>query len=179
LRFRARSLTQGYEIAIASAGCKSEYAKKFLQRRVDADVFTDAFLNSTAYQARSGGVARINSTARLLARIAWSLALARSLHGIHTHTPLARAQMCEKDKTVSLTAVVKYFGLDDARQCAILFDDLKYNGGYATSIGMGFQWIDNGSLQYKVGEPGIRSSDFFAAQATWARTCPTAAATPL
>jgi hypothetical protein len=73
---------------------------------------------------------------------------------------------------VSLTALVKHFGLDDARQCAILFDDLQYNIRYATSIGMGGRWVDNGSLQYKIGEPGIRASDFFAAKAQWARTCP-------
>jgi hypothetical protein len=88
---------------------------------------------------------------------------------VHTH------QLCKTDKTVSLTAIVQYFGLDDARQCAILFDDLQYNGRYATSIGMGFRWVDNGNLQYKPGEPGVRASDFFAAQAAWEKSCPAAA----
>jgi hypothetical protein len=45
-------VTHGYEIAIASAGCKEEYVRKFLHRRVDADVFDDAFYNTTAFQAR-------------------------------------------------------------------------------------------------------------------------------
>ena len=81
-------------------------------------------------------------------------------------------------QTVTLTAIVQHYGLDDARQCAILFDDLQYNCRYATSIGMGARWVDNGPLQYKVGEPGIRASDFFAAQALWARTCPDAAPPP-
>ena len=81
-------------------------------------------------------------------------------------------QVCQKDKTISLTKLVQHFGLDDARQCAILFDDLQYNCRYATSIGMGSRWVDNGALQYKVGEPGIRASDFSAAKAQWARTCP-------
>ena len=124
------SVANGYEVAIATAGCKTEFIKQFLQRRVDADIFTDAFFNTTAFQ------------------------------------------MCQKDKTISLTAIVKYFGLNDARQCAILFDDLQYNCRYATSIGMGGQWVDNGSMQYKEGEPGIRASDFFAAKTKWEKTCP-------
>ena len=131
-----RSVAHGYEVAIASAGCRADFLRSFLHRRVDADIFNEAFLNTTA------------------------------------------VQVCEKDKTVSLTAIVQYYGLDDARQCAILFDDLQYNCRYATSIGMGCRWVDNGALQYKVGEPGIRASDFFAAQAQWARTCPDAAAAP-
>ena len=86
--------------------------------------------------------------------------------------------MCQKDKTISLTTIVKDAGLDDARQCAILFDDLQYNGRYATSIGMGFRWVDNGSMQYKVGEPGVRAADVLAAFAQWERTCPEAAPAP-
>ena len=128
-----RSVASGYEVAIASAGCKAEFLKSFLQRRIDADIFDDRFLNSTAVQT------------------------------------------CLNDKTRSLTPIVQYYGLDNARQCAILFDDLQYNGRYATSIGMGFRWVDNGALQYQVGEPGITASDFFAAQAQWAVTCPDAA----
>ena len=48
----ACSVAHGYEVAIASAGCKTEFVQSFLQRRVDADIFTDEFLNSTAFQAR-------------------------------------------------------------------------------------------------------------------------------
>ena len=126
-------VANGYDIAIATAGCRPDFVRSFLHRRVDADIFDAAFLNSSAMQ------------------------------------------FCEKDKTVSLTAIVQYYGLDDARRCAILFDDLQYNTRYATSIGMNARWVDNGKLQYQVGEPGIRAADFLAAQALWARTCPDAA----
>lgn len=132
-----RSVAHGFEVAIASAGCKTEFVKQFLSRRVDGDIFTDAFFNSTAFQ------------------------------------------MCQKDKTVSLTPIVGFFGLDTARQCAILFDDTNYNGGYARSIGMGFEWVNNGNLEYKVGEQGIRASNFFNALASWAKTCPEPPAAPL
>ena len=130
-------MVHGYEIAIATAGCRPDFVRSFLHRRIDADIFNESFLNTSALQ------------------------------------------FCEKDKTVSLTAILDYYGLSDARQCAILFDDLQYNIRYATSIGMGGRWVDNGSLQYKIGEPGIRAADFFAAQALWARTCPDAAPPPV
>ena len=129
-------VANGYDIAIATAGCRPDFVRSFLHRRVDADIFDAAFLNSSALQ------------------------------------------FCENDKTVSLTAIVQYYGLYDARQCAILFDDLQYNCRYATSIGMGARWVDNGKLEFQVGEPGIRAADFFAAQAQWARTCPDTAPPP-
>lgn len=43
---------------------------------------------------------------------------------------------------------------------------------------MGWQLVDNGSLDGKVGEVGIRASDFFAAQTTWATSCPMTASPP-
>lgn len=113
-------VARGYEIAIASAGCKTEFAKVFLQRRVDGDVFTDAFFATPAFQ------------------------------------------MCVLDKTVSMTRIVQFFGIDDARQCAILFDDVQYNTRYATSIGAGGIYVDNGALEFKARElckmppPGLR-----------------------
>lgn len=85
--------------------------------------------------------------------------------------------MCQPYKTYSLGAIVSYFGLDSARRCLILFDNSKYNKPFADSVGVGWQFVDNGSLDGKVGEPGIRASDYFAAQATWARTCPMVAPT--
>ena len=130
-------VANGYDIGIATAGCRPDFVRSFLHRRVDADIFNEAFLNSSAMQ------------------------------------------FCQTDKTVSLTSILQYYGLDDARQCAILFDDLQYNCRYATSVGMGARWVDNGKLQYQVGEPGIRAADFFAAQAQWSRTCPDAAPPPV
>jgi len=113
-------VARGYEVAIATAGCKPAFLKTFLQRRVEGDVFSDAFFASPAFQT------------------------------------------CVLDKTVSMTRIVQYFGLDDARQCAILFDDIFYNIRYATSIGAGGVYVDNGSLEFKArsscGETG-KSAD--------------------
>ena len=67
---------------------------------------------------------------------------------------------------------MQYEGLDSARRCAILFDNSKYNKPFADAVGTGFQLVDNGSLDGKVGESGIHGSDFFSAQAEWAKTCP-------
>ena len=45
-----RSVAHGYEVAIATAGCHPEFVRSFLNRRVDADIFNAAFLNSSAVQ---------------------------------------------------------------------------------------------------------------------------------
>lgn len=44
------SVELGYEIAIASASCSTDFLRKYLQNRVSPDVFTDEFLNSPAFQ---------------------------------------------------------------------------------------------------------------------------------
>ena len=45
-----RSVANGYAVAIASAGCKTDFVKTFLQRRVAPDIFTDAFFATPAFQ---------------------------------------------------------------------------------------------------------------------------------
>ena len=100
-------VARGYEVAIASAGCKAAFVKTFLQQRVDPDIFDDAFFTTPAFQT------------------------------------------CVLDKTISMTRIVQYYGIDDARQCAILFDDIEYNTRYATSIGAGAIYVDNGALEFK------------------------------
>ena len=42
---------RGYEVAIATAGCRSDYVKSYLARRVEPDIFTPALLASPAFQA--------------------------------------------------------------------------------------------------------------------------------
>ncbi len=81
-------------------------------------------------------------------------------------------QVCQPFKTYSLTPILQYYGLDDARRCAVLIDNAKYNRPFADAVGMGFQWVDNGALEGKVGEVGVRASDFWAAQALLDKTCP-------
>lgn len=105
-------------------------------------VFTDAFLNSTAFQ------------------------------------------LCQPFKTYSLTPIVDYYGLGDARRCAVLIDNSKYNKPFADAVGVNFQFVDNGSMEGKLGETGIKASDFFSAVALLDKTCPglnppPSAATPL
>jgi hypothetical protein len=123
-------VANGYEVAIASAGCKKDFVKTFLQRRVAPDIFTDEFFTTPAFQ------------------------------------------VCQPFKTYSLTPIVQYFGLDNARRCAILFDNAKYNRPYADQTGIGFQWVDNGALEGKEGEVGITTKDWFAGQQMWDKTCP-------
>jgi hypothetical protein len=123
-------VANGYAIAIASAGCKTEFVKTFLKRRIAPDVFTDAFLNSTAFQ------------------------------------------LCQPFKTYSLTPIVNYYGLSDARRCAILIDNSKYNKPFADAVGVDFQFVDNGALDGKVGERGLSASDYFSAVAQLDKTCP-------
>ena len=151
-------VARGYEVAIASAGCKAAFVKTFLQHRVDPDIFNDAFFTTPAFQT------------------------------------------CVVDKTVSMTRIVQYYGIDDARQCAILFDDIQYNTRYATSIGAGAVYVDNGALEFKArfrmhrtdatptilqklcspdfgrcmqhGERGITAAHVNQAEAQWAKSCP-------
>lgn len=123
-------VSHGYDVAVASAGCKTDFVKTFLQRRVAPDVFTDEFFASPAFQ------------------------------------------LCQPVKTQSLTPIVQYFGLDQARRCAVLFDNSAYNKVFADTVGISWQFVDNGNMDQKPGEPGIRASDFFAAQATWDKACP-------
>jgi hypothetical protein len=81
-------------------------------------------------------------------------------------------QLCQPIKTRSLEPIVQYFGLNDARRCAILVDNSKYNRPFADAVGIGFQLVDNGSMDGKVGEPGIRAADSFAAVAQLDKACP-------
>ena len=42
---------RGYEIAVATAGCRADFVKSYLSRRVEPDIFTPALLSSPAFQA--------------------------------------------------------------------------------------------------------------------------------
>ena len=42
---------KGYDIAIATAGCRTDFVKSYLARRVEPDIFTPALLSSPAFQA--------------------------------------------------------------------------------------------------------------------------------
>lgn len=44
-------VARGYEIAVATAGCRADFVKSYLARRVEPDVFTPALLASPAFQA--------------------------------------------------------------------------------------------------------------------------------
>lgn len=41
----------GYDIAIATAGCRADFVKSYLARRVEPDIFTPALLGSAAFQS--------------------------------------------------------------------------------------------------------------------------------
>jgi hypothetical protein len=44
-------VAKGYEIGIATAGCRADFVKRYLRTRVDPDVWTEALLNSSAFQS--------------------------------------------------------------------------------------------------------------------------------
>jgi hypothetical protein len=44
-------VARGYEIGIATAGCRADYVKSYLSRRVDPDAWSPAILNSAAFQS--------------------------------------------------------------------------------------------------------------------------------
>jgi hypothetical protein len=44
-------VARGYEIGRATAGCRTDYVKSYLARRVDPDAWTPAVLNSAAFQS--------------------------------------------------------------------------------------------------------------------------------
>jgi hypothetical protein len=41
----------GFDIAIATAGCRADFVKSYLSRRVEPDIFTPALLGSAAFQS--------------------------------------------------------------------------------------------------------------------------------
>ena len=44
-------VARGYEVGIATAGCRSDFVKRYLAKRVDPDVFTPQLLASAAFQS--------------------------------------------------------------------------------------------------------------------------------
>ena len=90
-----RSVANGYDIAIASAGCKTDFVKSFLQRRVAPDGAEESFFHSTG----DGGLTE--SPAGTVFTDAFF------------RTPAF--QMCQPIKTSSLGPILDYYQL--VRRC--------------------------------------------------------------